>query len=618
MAGTWHRLLEVDLTRGRLREQRVPPAWEQQHVGGRGLAARVLWERLAKDGKQPDPLGPDNVLVLAPGPLTSYAMPGSGRHVVAARSPLSGLYGEAFAGGFWGTELKAAGWDAVAVEGRSPEPAVLSITDPEGDAPARAELHPAADLWGRTVSETEEALLARWPKARVASVGMAGERGVRFACIVNDRNRAAGRTGLGAVMGSKNLKAIVVRGKPGHHPPLADEARFKEARKAYVATLTDEETASFGELGTPGGVSYLDHFGILPTKYWQHGSWEHAGKVSGETQNATILVARDNCTACNVRCKRVVETTFEGEAVDRKHGGPEYETIAAFASLQGIASLDYVAWANKWCNEHGMDTISAGATVAFAMAAREAGHLPEGPAFGDAHAAKLLLHAIARREGLGDLLAEGTARAAERLGCPELAMHVKGVDLPMHEARGKKGLGLSYAMSPRGANHMEGMHDDELEKDGRAPDLGVTKGMSRYQADAEKARAVKVFEDARSFVNSLVLCAFTVNHTGSTYNLGHVRGMLAAATGRDVGRDEMLAVGERNFDLARMVSCAWGLKAEQDTLPKAIQKQALPYGKRREAVAPEQLEAMKRAYYEARGWGADGAPTREARARLGL
>jgi aldehyde:ferredoxin oxidoreductase len=615
MDGFHGRLLEADLTRGRLRAQALPEAWQRAHLGGRGLAARTLWERTSP---RTEPLGPDNVLVFAAGPLVGVAMPGSGRHCVAARSPLSGLYGEAFAGGFWGNELRTAGYDGIVVTGQSPEPVTLSITDPEGREPARAELHPAGELWGRTVSEAEAALLERWPKARVAGIGPAGERLVRFACIVNDRNRAAGRTGLGAVMGSKRLKAIVVRGDTKGAPRLHDEARLREARKAYIGTLMDDATKGFGELGTPGGVNYLSEFGILPTRYWREGSWEHAEKVSGETQNATILVGRDNCTACHVRCKRVVEAAFAGERVDRRHGGPEYETIAAFASLQLIPSLDYVAACNKWCNEYGMDTISAGSSVAFAMAAREAGRLKEGPRFGDAQAAYALLHAIAAREGLGDALAEGTARAAERWGCPELAAHVKGVELPMHEARGKKGLGLSYAVSPRGANHMEGMHDDELEKANRAPDLGITQAMGRFQADAAKAHAVKVFEDARSFVNSLVLCAFTVNHTGSTYNLGHIRDMVSACTGSEVGRDEMLAMGERNYQLARMLSARWGLKPEQDTLPKAVREQALPYGKRREALRDAELEAMKRAYYAERGWGEDGAPTAATRSRLGL
>lgn len=620
MPGHWGRLLDVDLTTGRIGAFAVPHGWQRDHLGGRGLAARVLWERLGKHGQQPEPLGPDNVLVFAAGPLVGLAMPGSGRHCVAARSPLSGLYGEAFAGGFWGTELRYAGWDGIVVTGRASEPVVLSVTDPEGpDAPGRAELHPAAGLWGRTVTEAEEALLAKWPKARVSSIGPGGERGVRFACIVNDRNRAAGRTGLGAVMGRKNLKAIVVRGDPKNQPEVADPERFRAARKAYIGTLMDEATADFGRLGTPGGVDYLSSFGILPTHYWREGSWAHAEQVSGETQNATILVGRDNCTACHVRCKRVVETEFQGEKVDKKHGGPEYETIAAFATLQLIPDLSYVAACNKWCNEYGLDTISAGATVAFAMAAREAGHLQEGPRFGQAKEALALLHAIARREpGLGELLAEGTARAAARLGCPELAVHVKGVDLPMHEARGKKGLGLSYAVSPRGANHMEGMHDDELEKDGRAPDLGVTKGLSRYDTTAAKAHAVKVFEDARSFVNSLVLCSFTINHTGSDYNLGHVRDMVSAATGQAVDTERMLAIGARNYTLARMCSVAWGLTPEQDTLPKAVMTHALPYGKRKEALTAEQLAGMKQAYYAERGWGPDGAPTREARAALGL
>ncbi|HVL86649.1 MAG TPA: aldehyde ferredoxin oxidoreductase family protein [Candidatus Thermoplasmatota archaeon] len=607
------RVLHADLEKGRLSDYPIPDAWRQAHVGGRGMAARILL-REYRGRPADDPLAPSNVLTFFPGPLTGVAMPGSGRHVVAARSPLSGLYGEAYAGGFWATEFLRAGFDGLVVTGAAERPSYLAIVD------GHAELRDASDLWGKLVSEVDAELLARLPGARVAAIGPAGENLVRFACVVNDRNRAAGRTGMGAVMGAKKLKAIVVKGRPEGMPKPADDAKLRAARKKYVGTLTDEGMAEFGRYGTPRGVNGLSHSGILPTRYWGAGSWDRSEEVSGERQNATILVGRDNCTACNVRCKRVVETSFEGERVDRKHGGPEYETIAAFASSQLVPSLDYVAASNKWCNEYGMDTISAGSAIAFAMEAKARGLLKDGkaPEYGDGKGGLALLHRIARREGLGDLLAQGTRRAAEALAAPELAVHVKGVELPMHEPRGKKGMGLSYAVSPRGANHMEGYHDTDLREDGASPELGVGKGFSRFEATPHKARVQASFENARSFVNSLVVCAFTIVDSGPTYNLGHVRDMLAAATGFPVDRDGMLAVGERNYQAARLFSIRMGATAADDDLPSRIRREALSFGKRREALTDADLATMKAAYYEARGWDGGGRPTASRLRALGL
>lgn len=608
MPALWGRMLDVDLTRGRVGEYRIPEDWTRLHLGGRGIAARIL---LGEVKGRPDPFGPENVLAFMTGPMTGMALAGSGRHGVYARSPLTGFFGEAYGGGFFGTELARTGWDGVILRGASAEPRYLHVTN------ETAELHPADALWGRTVSDTTRALLERHVGHRVACIGAAGENLVRFAAVMNDWNRAAGRTGMGAVMGSKRLKAIVVKGSTARKP--VDPERYREAMKRYTATLTTPGMKEFGKYGTAGGVTPLSELGILPTRYWRAGSHPKAEDLDGVKLHDEFLAKRDNCTACPVHCKRVVETRADGQDVEALHGGPEYETIAAFGCLQEVADLRWVSLANKLCNEHGLDTISTGSVIAWAMEATERGLLSgaAGIAFGDARRASALIHAIARREGIGDTLAEGVRRASEHLGGSEFAVHVKGCEVPMHEPRGKKALGLSYAVTPRGANHMEGLHDTMLERDNAAPELGLLKGMSRFAVEG-KAHADRVLEDVRSFTNSLVVCAFDVVDAGRGYNVHLLRECVAAATGLSIDKDEMLRIGERNYQLGRLFAVRMGLTRADDDLPKRFKDEALPFGKRREAVTDGELDRMLAEYYAERGWGDDGAPTRERLQALGL
>ncbi|MDD4904334.1 MAG: aldehyde ferredoxin oxidoreductase family protein, partial [Candidatus Bipolaricaulis sp.] len=518
MNGRTGRYLDVNLSTGRIRDYAVPEAWFRLHLGGKGVAARILLEELPA---RVDPLGAENILVFATGPLQGTAVVGAGRHAVLAVSPKTGRVADSYAGGYFGHELGRSAYDGILVRGQSPRPVYLSLVD------GVAALHPAGDLWGMGTGETETTLQTRFPRSRVSSIGIAGESLVSQACIINDRTRSAGRPGLGAVMGSKRLKAIVVRGhgeKPLHNP-----ARFRAERADYAKRFLGEGPQGFGKYGTASGVAWLSEQGILPTRNFAEGVFADAEAIGGERMHDTILVARDTCAACPVRCKRAVRTTFAGCDVLPEFGGPEYETVAAFGSMCLNSDLASIALANQLCNDYGLDTISAGVAVAFLMEAHEKGFIDEEIEWGDPHAVVSVVHALARREGIGDRLADGLELFARALGA-DFAMTIKGVELPMHEPRGKQGLGLSYATTPRGANHMEGMHDTLLTREAPCPELGIGHSYDRFTL-LDKAGPAVVFEDLRSFTNSLVLCCFTTSEVGPNYSFPAVRSLLEAATG---------------------------------------------------------------------------------------
>ena len=605
--GYFAQLLDVDLSTGRIGDFRLPESWLRSYLGGKGIAARLLLEGY----RGSDPYGLDNPLIYMTGPLVGALVGGSGRHVVVTHSPLTGFFGEAYCGGFFGSELKRTGYDGILLRGRSEHPVYLSLF---GGA---AELHDASHLWGKTVLEVDEALLEKHgEKAQVSCIGPAGENLVRFAAIMNNRNRANARTGVGAVMGSKRLKAIVLQGHV--NVPIEDPKRLNEVRREYTKTLMTDGVKSFGKLGTAGGVDEYSEMGIWPTKNFQAGSFHAHEALSGETMAVTILTGRDTCTACPVSCKREVEVTLpDGTKVIQQYGGPEYETISAFGSLQESVRLDYVALQNQLCNAYGLDTISTGVVIAWAMEASEKGLVPEKIPWGDAALACRLVEDIAHRRGLGDLLAEGVMRASERVGGQEFAVHVKGCEVPMHEPRGKKGLGISYAVSPRGANHMEGFHDTMIQQS-TAPELGITTPMDRFEVRG-KGGAAKIFEDARAYVNCLILCVFDVDTSGAEYNLHLCREMTNAVTGFDMDVAEMQTVGERAWTLARLFALRQGLKRSDDDLPRRFKELALPFGGgRKEAIPDRDLQLMLSEYYAARSWDAQGRPTPEKIRELGL
>ena len=604
MRGSFGRYLNVDLTTRTISDYLIPEEWQRLYIGGRGIAARILLEELSGNEH---PLSPDNVVVFGTGPFQGTGVLGAGRHIVMSLSPKTGSVAGSYVGGYFGHELGRSGYDGIIVRGASTEPVYLALVDGE------AEIHSASKLWGEGVLYTTNVLTKRYPHARVAAIGIAGENLVQMACIMHDVSRSAGRPGLGAVMGSKMLKAIVVHGN--QDKPIADKDRFLHERGEHTRDTYDEDMRRFGEYGTAGGVTSLSDMGILPTKNFQEGTFDQAEAIAGETLHDTILVGREGCAGCPIRCKRAVKTSFAGCDVTPEFGGPEYETTAAFGSLCLNDDLGAIAMANQLCNDYGLDTISAGVAAAFMMEASEKGLVDEDIEWGDGEAIIRFIDQIAHREGIGDRIADGLEEYAATLGA-DFAMTIKGVEIPMHEPRGKQGLGISYATSPRGATHMEGIHDTMLTGGVITPELGFDHPFDRFTL-SDKADVAKTYEDVRSFVNSLILCAFTVRPTGEKYNLARIRALLEAETGLEVSAEEMLLIGERNYALLKLHAARAGYTMDDDRLPARF-SDPLPRGASADhSIDSKLMKKTIKSYYEERGYDRYG-PTDDTLRRLGM
>ena len=581
--------LDVNLSSENISEYEIPVEWSALHVGGRGIAARILLNEL--EGNE-CALSPENILIFATGPFQGSGLPGAGRHVVMALSPKTGSVADSYAGGYFGHELGRSGYDGIIVRGAASEPVILALID------GNSEFLAAEDLWGKGTGETESVLSKRYKNGRVASIGIAGENLVQMSCIISDRSRAAGRPGLGAVMGAKQLKAIVVRSS--RRKEVYDVTRFEQERAEYAELLSDGSMDQFGKYGTSRLVVPFAELGILPTKNFQEGVFAGAESIGGGRMHDTILVGRETCAGCPIRCKRKVATSFRGRAVLPEFGGPEYETIAAFGSLCLNEDLDAIALANQLCNDYGIDTISAGVACAFVMEASEEKLVDEALPWGDASGIIAMIDNIARREAIGNRIADGLEAFAKELGA-DYCMTIKGVEIPMHEPRGKQGLSLSYATSPRGATHMEGMHDTMLEIDAAAPELGVNRAYDRFTL-ADKPRVAKLFEDLRSFENSLILCIFTSRFLGEQYRYPRIRSLLEAATGMGFSAKEMLRVGERNYTLLRLHAARAGYTSDQDGIPARF-FHGLPQGASADhPIEPGTLHRAIEAYRESRGF----------------
>lgn len=611
------RFLHVDVSSGRHWTEDLDEELARKHLGSRGLGAYLLFRDLPAGT---DPASPDNLLIFMTGPLVGTPVPGSGRSAVITKSPSTGFYGEAFSGGRFWHALKYAGYDGLVVRGAAERPVSLRISD--GDV----ELVDAAHLWGRTVLEVEHALQAELgADYRVAVIGPAGEKGVLFAGVMNDTDRAAARCGVGTVMGQKRLKAIAVRGT--QPIKVFDGARLlavlaEMSRKAR----TDPLGKAFARTGTSGSVVTLDKMGILPSYNWRQGTFEHAAQITGDRMLETVIEKKRACMACTLGCTNVANVPDSPYGrINPAYGGPEYESVSGLGSQLGLADPAAVAMANQLCNAYGIDTISTGSVIAFLMEALERGLMAEREVgfpvpWGDAHAVLRLIHLIGRREGIGDFLALGTKRMAEALGpaAAEMAVHVKGLEVAMHEPRGKAGLMLSYAASPRGATHMETLHDTAFMRENAAPDLGLVKPLDRFELSAEKARYIVISENWRSAVNSLCLCSFLVRDAAAEPNVREIVGLAGAATGWDVTLEELLVTGERNWNLARAFSCREGVRREHDAVPPRFTR-PLPTGATEgRAIDPQAFAAALDAYYGLRGWTADGVPSREKLLSLGL
>ncbi len=618
MAAVTGKLLHVDLTTRQTRVEEIPETVMRQHLGGGALAASILLRDMPAGV---DPLGPDNVLVLMTSVINGLSLSGSNRYTAAAKSPLTGAFGESEAGGWWGPELRAAGWDGVVIRGSSPTPVYLWIKDDQ------VEFRDADAYWGKLSGDVQDGLEQELgdKRIRVLQTGIAGERGVKYAAIVNQLKHFHGRCGLGAVMGAKKLKAVVVRGSK---PPVAhDKGKAKESL-VFFKEHYDRATDRFHQVGSAGGVLALEASGILPTRNFRDGSFEHARAISGQTMRDTILVNRGTCYACAVACKREVEIKDEG--VTPKYGGPEYETLAASGSLCGVGDLHALARVNQLYAQYVLDSISTGAAIAFAMECYEHGIITKEMTgglevtWGSVEALETLVHMIGKREGIGRLLGEGVKRAAEQLGkgSERFALHVKGQELPMHDPRGKKGLSLAYALSPTGADHMEAPHDPLYA--GFHPQghplggLGLIEPLDPLVLDAKKVRAFFITQQIWSFYNAVGMCDF-VGAPLNALEMDPLVSYINAVTGWNMSLFELMKVGERGNTLARLFNVREGFTPEDDVLPQRLHEGLGNGVLKGERIDPEQFFAARHTYYEMAGWDPKtGVPTATKLVELGV
>ncbi|WP_202319085.1 aldehyde ferredoxin oxidoreductase family protein [Archaeoglobus neptunius] len=605
MAGGYMgKILKVNLTDGSINELPLNEEIARKYLGGKGYAVRLLYEYLTeyeKLGLAPEdinPFGEYNVLIFATGPATGVTgFPESGRyHVMTLRSPLTGGIGSANSGGRFGPYMKFAGYDMIIVEGKSTEPVYLEITD------GSAEIKNANDLWGKNTFDTTKVLTERvGGGCSVACIGPAGENLVHFACIINEEHRAAGRTGVGAVMGSKKLKAIVVKGD--RKPEIAEPDEFKKASREAMDKIKKNPITGEGlpKYGTAVLVNVINNAGALPFKNWQEAYHERADEISGETMEAKYLRKRVACWGCAIGCGRATEVKTGPFQIFNTEG-PEYESIWALGNDTGVINLEAIIKANHLCDELGLDTISMGSTIACAMELYEKGHVKDEDlqgldlSFGKDGAMVEAVWRTAYKSGFGKYLALGSKRLAEMFGAPDLSMSVKGLEMPAYDPRGIKGIGLNYATANRGGCHVTGYTV--------SPEIvGLPEKIDPLTYEG-KAAWVKAFQDFTCVVNSAVNCLFT------TFALGadDYAVMLSKVTGWDLNADEIMRIGERIYNLERMIINRFGFDGRYDTLPRRLLEEPLKEGPAKGQVV--ELDKMKEEYYQLRGW-VDGRPTEE-------
>ena len=589
-------ILTVNLSTGQIGQMIIPPAWEQAYLGGASLAARLLYDSL---NAQLDPLSAEAPLLFLNGLLSGTAGPSVGRFVVCARSPATRLWGEANCGGFWGPELRAAGFDGIWIVGKAAAPQWLWVKD------GQAVLRDAAEFWGRDPYTVQALVQQEVGRARVAAIGVAGEQAIPFALILCDHGRVAGRTGMGAVMGAKNLKAIAVQGSG--KPPIADLSHFLPLRSEANRQLRSDNMSQVARaLGTASVADYFDYLGSMPKRYFQDGAMEGVDKVSGATMSETILRGVSACHACVIACGRVVE-------VDGKRSkGPEYETVVGFGPNLLLNDLPAIVRCGDLCDRYGMDSISLSNTIGLAFTLFERGLLSEAEAgmtlhWGDAALIERLIHLTARREGLGALLAEGALALAARCGDAGLAVQVNGLEMAYHDPRAVSGMTLSYIASPRGACHNQ---SDYFLVDIGQVDSSLEFERHERQGGVEKAAQVARHQDWRSVCNALVMCFFA-NVPPET-----VTALVNAAGGYDLSLEDLLRSGERAWNLKRLINLRLGLKPENEKLPKLLLQ---AYAEGGAAGFVPDVAAMRAAYYTARGWDLNtGRPSAARLVELGL
>jgi aldehyde:ferredoxin oxidoreductase len=580
MHGWAGKILDIDLTHHAIQTRPLDMEKARLFLGGRGLGARLLWDLV---GPEVEPLSENNALIFATGPLTASGAQTSNRFTVSTKSPLTGTVLDANSGGWWGMQFKRTGYDVLIVRGKASQPAQIQIT-PDG-----VKVEDASDLWGKTVSETTAALGQDNNRRNVLCIGPAGENLSRISAIMNDGTRSLARGGPGAVMGSKNLKAITVAGGEKNVSEDRDLFRFMLYETGKLIKASPLTSQALPEFGTAAVMNVVNAIGALPARNFQASQFEEAEQVSGEWLTDHLLVRNQACWACPIACTRVTRTEkAEGE-------GPEYETAWAFGPQCGIDRLDVIAEANYLCNDLGLDTISAGSTIGCAMEMAERGLIDSPLRFGRADLLHDTLRDIAYRRGLGDELAEGSYRFAAAHGAPELSMSAKRLELPAYDPRGMQGQGLLYATSNRGGCHMRGnMLGPEV--------LALPRLIDRF-ATQGKAGIVAIHQHSAAVIDSLVLCKFTSLAVAEEY----FARLLTAVTGHPYKADDLMRIGERVWNLERLYNLREGFTCADDTLPARLLNEPSPAGP--SAGFTVRLGPMLEEYYEFRGWDTNGVPT---------
>ncbi len=609
MSGWTGKLLRVNLTTGQHRVEDIPQQWLRDYIGGRGVADRYLWQEM---DPRVDPFSPENKLIFATGPLTGTPVSCGARYMVVTKGPLTGAITTSNSGGFWGPELKFAGYDLLMLEGKAARPSYLFIYDD------MVQLRDARGFWGKTVSETEDGLREEVgiPGLRIAGIGPAGEKLVRFACIINDKHRAAGRSGVGAVMGAKNLKAVAVRGTRGVTVAKPDE--FMKAMWAMRKKMHESPSRQgMTDQGTASTIDLTNAFAGCPTRNFESGQFEHAENINGNAIKDTRMVTNKACFACTIACGRVCR--LPGETADKylvtthprnwkiAGEGPEYEGAWALGADTGVGDLDAVLKANWLCNDLGMDPISMGATLAAAMELYERGIIGDKQVelplkFGSGAALVRMTEATAYREGFGNELAEGSKRLGDKFKHPEIFMGVKGQEFPAYDPRGFQGMGVAYATCNRGACHLRAW----------TPAL-ETSGKVNPHTPAGKSEWVVAEQHKSTAHDATGICLFT-GFSGST--LDDLAACTAAATGIPYTLEDFVKIGERTWNLERLWNLKAGFTAKDDTLPERLLKTPHKSGPAKGVVV--HLDQMLPDYYKSRGWDAAGVPTKEKLMELGL
>ena len=614
--GYWGRILRVNLSTQEISVDQHDEKFYRTYLGGKGIVAHYLLKEVPPGC---DPLGPDNVLVFAASVLTGTAIPGAARNSAGAKSPLTGGYGEGEGGGHWGVRLRWAGYDAVVISGQSEKPVYLWINNDT------AELRDASKLWGLKAYETQEAIrnAVGDKKAAAAMIGPGGERLIRYACIALGLHDFIGRSGLGAVMGAKKLKAVAVNGnmrpQVAHKEGIADIARWlRDNYEASLGTMT--------EMGTARAVPLFNSAGAFPTRNFREGSFEAYETLAGRYMTDSILVDRASCYACPVHCKRVVEIDEEDMKVSRRYGGPEYESIGAFGSNCGVGDLKAVAKANEICDANTLDVISAGVMISGAIECAELGLLPADLTknldlkFGSAQGMLDLLNQIVNREGLGDILAEGPRGIADKLGKEAAAyfFHVKGQPFPLHEPRWKTGMGIGFALAATGAEHMTNIHDNMYASEEAptfiaAQHLGILDPVETSELSPNKARVWVYMVLNRSINNNVCVCSFM------PYSLDHIIEQIKCVTGWNVSGWELIKVSERSINMAQAFNTREGFTSEDDILPDRFFEPLQGGALKGQDMDRQQFNETRNMIYDMLGWDRQSAaPKRWKLYELGL